>query len=80
MTDGLEFTRTFYDFWLGRTETPYAAGALPTKMNTYAIPSDYLQRFEERRRAGNTDVYDMDGSNYYYSAYGTGGLVLGFCM
>ena len=66
MTDGLEFTRTFYDFWLGRTETPYAAGALPTKMNTYAIPSDYLQRFEERRRAGNTDVYDMDGSNYLY--------------
>ena len=28
---------------------------------------------------GFSGVY-MDGSNYYYSAYGTGGLVLGFCM
>ena len=64
--DGLEYTRIFYDFWLGRTETPTAAGALPTKMNTYDIPSDYLERFEARRAAGNMSPYDMIGDNYLY--------------
>ena len=64
--DGLEYTRIFYDFWLGRTETPQAAGALPTKMNTYNIPSDYLQRFEQRRAAGITSPYDMNGDDYLY--------------
>ena len=66
ISDGLEFTRNFYDFWLGKTETPKAAGAAPSKMNTYNIPSDYLDLFEARRAEGNMDVYDMNGSDYLY--------------
>lgn len=68
ITDGLEYTRTFYDFWVGRTETPTAAGALPTKINTFNIPSNYLELFEARRAAGNSDIYDMNGKNYLYFA------------
>ena len=66
ITDGLEYTQTFYDFWVGRTETPTAAGSLPTKMNIYDIPSDYLQRFQERRAAGNTSVYDTWDKGHLY--------------
>lgn len=66
ISDGLEFTRNFYDFWLGKTETSKVAGSAPTKMNTYNIPSDYLDLFEARRAAGNVDVYDMNGSDYLY--------------
>ncbi len=68
ITDGLEYTKTFYDFWLGRTETPTAEGALPTKINTYTIPSDYLQRFQARRDEGNTEIYDLYNGNYLYYA------------
>lgn len=68
ITDGLEYTQTFYDFWVGRTETPTAAGALPTKMNTYNIPSNYLELFKARREAGNTDIYDLYNGNYLYYA------------
>ena len=68
ITDGLEYTRTFYDFWVGRTETPTSAGALPTKINTYNIPSDYLEMFKARREAGETGIYDMYNGNYLYYA------------
>lgn len=66
ISDGLEFTRNFYDFWLGKTETPLAAGSAPTKMNTYNIPSNYLELFEARRAAGNMNPYDMNGGDYLY--------------
>ena len=66
ISDGLEFTRNFYDFWLGKTETPKVAGSAPSKMNTYNIPSNYLELFEARRAEGNYDVYDMNGSDYLY--------------
>ena len=68
ITDGLEYTKTFYDFWLGRTETPTSAGALPSKMNTYDIPSNYLELFQARRDAGDTSIYDMYNGNYLYYA------------
>ena len=68
ITDGLEYTQTFYDFWVGRTETPTSAGALPTKINTYNIPSDYLEMFKARREAGETGIYDMYNGNYLYFA------------
>ena len=68
ITDGLEYTQTFYDFWVGRTETPTSAGALPTKINTYNIPSDYLEMFKARREAGETGIYDMYNGNYLYYA------------
>lgn len=66
ISDGLEFTRNFYDFWLGKTETPTADGTAPDKMNTYKIPTNYLELFEQRRAAGNTSVYDMNGKDYLY--------------
>ena len=66
ITDGLDYTQTFYDFWVGRTETPTAAGSLPTKMNIYDIPSDYLDRFKQRRAEGNTGVYDTWDKGHLY--------------
>ena len=66
ITDGLEYTQTFYDFWVGRTETPSKPGDLPTKMNLYDIPSDYLQRFKDRRAAGDNSVYDTWEKGHLY--------------
>ena len=68
ITDGLAYTETFYDFWVGRTETPTASGALPTKMNTFDIPSNYLELFRQRRAEGNTAIYDLYNGNYLYFA------------
>jgi hypothetical protein len=68
ITDGLAYTETFYDFWVGRTETPTSAGALPTKINTFDIPSNYLEIFRQRRAEGNTGIYDMYNGNYLYFA------------
>ncbi len=66
ITDGLAYTETFYEFFQGYSKTPTYAGDLPTKINTYTIPSNYLEMFRERRAAGNTGKYDMNGSNYLY--------------
>ena len=68
ITDGLAYTETFYDFWVGRTETPTAPGALPTKINTVDIPSNYLEIFRQRRAEGDTGIYDMYNGNYLYFA------------
>ena len=65
-TDGLKYTETFYEFFQGYSKTPTYAGDLPTKINTYNIPSNYLEMFRERRAAGNNSKYDMNGNNYLY--------------
>ena len=71
--DGLEYLETFYDFWLGYSETPQAPGVLPTKINVYNIPSDYLERYRAHMEAGGgekTEQYDgkniFFGGNYNY--------------
>lgn len=67
--DGLEYTRRFYEFWKGATETPQAEGAVPSKINIYNIPSDYLELYEQRRASGETGIYgDLYDKKYLYFA------------
>ncbi len=66
--NGLEFTEVFYKHWLGNTETPTSAGKLPTKMNIYAIPSNYLEMYRQRVADGLGDGYEVanvNGSDRY---------------
>ncbi len=67
ITDGLSYLETFYDFWLGYSETPKQAGSLPTKINIYTIPSDYLDKYRQWAESGEgpkTELYN--GSYLYY--------------
>ncbi len=67
--DGLEYTRRFYEFWKGATETPTAEGAVPSKINIYNIPSDYLEIYEARRASGETSPYgELYDNKYLYFA------------
>lgn len=68
--DGLTYVETMYDHWLGNSATPTAEGKRPTKMNIYAIPSDYLERYREHVASGATNTYEMNGKSYlYYGDY-----------
>ena len=67
--DGLQYVETFYDFWLGYSETPQAPGSLPTKINVYNIPSDYLDRYRAHMEAGGgMKTEEYDGKNIYFGA------------
>lgn len=67
--DGLEYTRRFYEFWKGATETPQAEGAVPSKINIYNIPSNYLELYEQRRASGETGAYgELYDNKYLYFA------------
>ena len=68
VTDGLAFVENYYQHWLGHDATPTADGQLPTKMNIYQIPSDYLERYRQRAAAGNASGVELwDGRYLYYS-------------
>lgn len=70
LTDGLKFVENFYDFWIGNTETPQAEGKLPTKMNIYEIPSDYLERYRNHVANGDTNTYEIwNGKYLHYGDY-----------
>lgn len=64
--NGLEYTEIFYKHWLGNTATPTAEGKLPTKMNIYSIPSDYLQRYREHVESGATNNVELWNGRYLY--------------
>lgn len=66
ISDGLTFLETFYDFWLGYSETPQQAGSLPTKINTYSIPSDYLDRYRAWAASGEGPKTEMYNGSYIY--------------
>lgn len=67
ISDGLTFVETFYEHWIGNTETPTAPGKLPTAMNTYKITTDYLERYRQRMAEGKGDGYEIvDGKYLYY--------------
>ncbi|MBO7603253.1 MAG: TonB-dependent receptor [Bacteroidales bacterium] len=68
VTDGLTFVENFYEHWLGHDATPQAEGKLPTKMNIYQIPSDYLERYRQHVANGDTNSSELwDGRWLYYS-------------
>lgn len=66
VSDGLEWTEAFYQFYGGDTQTPTASGKVPSTANTFTIGSDYLDRLRARRVAGNTEVYDTYNGAYAY--------------
>jgi len=66
IADGLKYVETFYDFWLGYSETPDQAGSLPTKMNIYTIPTDYLERYREHVASGMGETAEMHNGQYLY--------------
>ena len=67
ITNGLEYVERFYEFWTGRTETPTQPGSLPTKMNIYVIPSNYLELYRQHEANGETDTQRLvDGSYIYF--------------
>ena len=67
ITDGLEYLETFYEFYTGYSETPQSAGKLPTKLNTYNIPSDYLERYRAHVNSGAEPTQEVyNGSNIYF--------------
>lgn len=64
--DGLTFVETYYDHWLGHDATPTAEGKLPTKINIYQIPTDYLERYRQRVAEGNSNSYEIWNNRYLY--------------
>ncbi|MCQ2115547.1 MAG: TonB-dependent receptor [Bacteroidales bacterium] len=66
VTDGLQWTEAFYEFYAGDTQTPTASGKVPSTANTFTIGSDYLERLRARRAAGNYNVYDDYNGVYAY--------------
>jgi len=63
---GLGFLENYYEFMEGYTATPQVAGTLPTKINTYAIPTDYLQRYRQHVANGDTNTYEIYNKKYLY--------------
>ncbi|MGM9758258.1 MAG: SusC/RagA family TonB-linked outer membrane protein [Candidatus Cryptobacteroides sp.] len=64
--NGLEFVETYYEHWLGHDATPKAEGKLPTKMNIYQIPTDYLDRYRAHVENGDTNTYEIWNGRYLY--------------
>lgn len=64
VTDGLQFLENYYTFWSGADNT------LPTKLNAYTYPSNYLELYREHAASGATNSYDIvDGKYAYYGNY-----------
>lgn len=66
ISDGLTFLETFYEFWNGYSETPQQAGSLPTKINIYSIPSDYLDRYRAWKASGEGPKSELYNGSYIY--------------
>ena len=62
--NGLEFLENYYTFWSGADNT------MPTKLNAYNYPSNYLELYREHEASGATNSYDVvDGKYAYYGNY-----------
>ena len=65
--DGLSYLETFYDFFLGYSETPSSPGVKPDKINIYSIPSNYLDLYREHMAGGGGEKREVhNGSNIYF--------------
>ncbi len=65
VTDGLQWTEAFYDFFAGDSVTPTSAGKIPSTANTLSIGADYLTRLRQRREEGNMEDFAMSSSGVY---------------
>ena len=66
ISDGLTYLETFYDFWLGYSETPQSPGTRPEKINIYNIPDDYLERYRAHVQSGAGPTQELSNGSYIY--------------
>ena len=74
VTDGLEWTESFYEMYGNDTRVPGSSGKVPTTMNTNSISmsdADYLETFRALRAAGYDSVYGGVGSGGQYLYFGS---------
>ena len=74
VTDGLEWTESFYETYGNDTRVPGSSGKVPTTMNTNSISmsgADYLETFRALRAAGYDSVYGGVGSGGQYLYFGS---------
>ena len=74
ITDGLEWTEAFYEFYQNDARVPGSSGKIPTTMNTNDISMNditYLESFRALREAGYDSVYGGVGSKGQYLYYGS---------
>ena len=70
VTDGLQWAEGFYEFYTNTARTPSSTGKVPTAMNQFNLPSDYLESFRQHRAAGRQEevVVGQDGNYRYYGS------------
>lgn len=74
ITDGLEWTEAFYEFYQNDARVPGSSGKIPTTMNTNDISMkdiSYLESFRAIRESGYDSVYGGVGSKGQYLYYGS---------
>ena len=74
VTDGLEWTDAFYEFYGNDTRVPGSSGKVPTTMNTNSIAmsgTTYLDTFRALRNAGYDSIYGGVGSAGQYLYFGS---------
>ncbi len=74
VTDGLEWTDAFYEFYGNDTRVPGSSGKVPTTMNTNNIAmsgTTYLDTFRALRNAGYDSIYGGVGSAGQYLYFGS---------
>lgn len=74
VTDGLEWTDAFYEFYGNDTRVPGSSGKVPTTKNTNNIAmsgTTYLDTFRALRNAGYDSIYGGVGSAGQYLYFGS---------
>lgn len=74
VTDGLEWTDAFYEFYGNDDRVPGSSGKVPTTMNTNNIAmsgTTYLDTFKALRNAGYDSIYGGVGSAGQYLYFGS---------
>ena len=74
VTDGLEWTESFYEFYAGTSRVPGSSGKAPTTINTTSVAmsgTTYLETFRALRNAGWTSDYGGVGSSGQYLYFGS---------
>lgn len=74
VTDGLEWTEAFYEFYQNDARVPGSSGKIPTTMNTNDISMKditYLESFRALRESGYDSVYGGVGGKGQYLYYGS---------
>lgn len=74
VTDGLEWTEAFYEFYQNDARVPGSSGKIPTTINTNDISMKditYLESFRALRESGYDSVYGGVGGKGQYLYYGS---------